>query len=99
MTAVTNGREVLEELAHESYDLVLMDIQMPNMDGFETTHNIRTHEDEKTAKIPIIAMTAHAMREDREKCLAAGMDGYLAKPINAKEVYEVSDRFAAVSSA
>jgi len=92
VTAVTNGREVLEELEHESYDLVLMDIQMPNMDGFETTHNIRTHEDEKTAKIPIIAMTAHAMREDREKCLAAGMNGYLSKPIETKVFMEVIDK-------
>jgi signal transduction histidine kinase/CheY-like chemotaxis protein len=92
VTAVTNGREVLEELEHESYDLVLMDIQMPNMDGFETTHNIRTHEDEKTAKIPIIAMTAHAMREDRQKCLAAGMNGYLSKPIETKVFMEVIDK-------
>ena len=70
----------------------LKPIQMPNMDGFETTHNIRTHEDEKTAKIPIIAMTAHAMREDREKCLAAGMNGYLSKPIETKVFMEVIDK-------
>ena len=92
VTAVTNGREVLEELEQESYDLILMDIQMPNMDGFETTRNIRSHTDEKTAEIPIIAMTAHAMREDREKCLAAGMNGYLSKPIETRLFMEVIDK-------
>ena len=92
VTAVTNGREVLEELDLHHYDLVLMDIQMPNMDGFETTRAIRSHPNEKMAKIPIIAMTAHAMREDREKCLAAGMNGYLSKPIETKVFMEVIDK-------
>lgn len=92
VTAVTNGREVLQELEQENYDLVLMDIQMPNMDGFETTREIRAHPDKKTAEIPIIAMTAHAMREDREKCLAAGMNGYLSKPIETKVFMEVIDK-------
>ena len=92
VTAVTNGREVLAELQQEGYDLVLMDIQMPNMDGFETTRMIRSLTDGKKARIPIIAMTAHAMREDREKCLAAGMNGYLSKPIETKVFMEVIER-------
>ncbi len=92
VTAVTNGREVLQELEQDSYDLVLMDIQMPNMDGFETTRAIRSHPDTTTAGIPIIAMTAHAMREDREKCLAAGMNGYLSKPVETKVFMEVIDK-------
>ena len=92
VTAVTNGREVVQELEQESYDLVLMDIQMPNMDGFETTRAIRSHPDKTTAGIPIIAMTAHAMREDREKCLAAGMNGYLSKPVETKVFMEVIDK-------
>ncbi|NNF45452.1 MAG: response regulator [Desulfofustis sp.] len=92
VTAVTNGREVLTELQQENYDLVLMDIQMPNMDGFETTRMIRSLTDDKKTGIPIIAMTAHAMREDREKCLAAGMNGYLSKPIETKVFMEVINK-------
>jgi len=92
VTAVNNGSEVLEELADEAYDLVLMDIQMPNLDGFETTKRIRRHAEERIARIPIIAMTAHALREDRERCLAAGMNGYLSKPIETRVFMEVIDK-------
>ena len=92
VTAVTNGREVLTELQQENYDLVLMDIQMPNMDGFETTRMIRSLTNQKKSSIPIIAMTAHAMREDRDKCLAAGMNGYLSKPIETKLFMEVINK-------
>jgi signal transduction histidine kinase/ActR/RegA family two-component response regulator len=92
VTAVNNGSEVLDELAEEEYDLVLMDIQMPNLDGFETTRNIRNHPEERIARIPIIAMTAHAMREDRKRCLAVGMNGYLSKPIETTVLMETIEK-------
>ncbi len=91
VVAVMNGREVLEELEQNRYDLVLMDIQMPEMNGFETTRSIRNHKNSLLARLPIIAMTAHAVHGDREKCLAAGMNGYLAKPIDTKVLMEIID--------
>jgi two-component system sensor histidine kinase/response regulator len=65
----------------QMFDAILMDVQMPEMSGFDATAAIRTHEEETGSHIPIIAMTAHAMEGDRERCLAAGMDEYIAKPI------------------
>jgi CheY-like chemotaxis protein len=76
-----NGVEALAVLETESFDLILMDVQMPEMDGYETTRTIRRQEQETTRHMPIIAMTAYAVKGDREKCLAAGMDGYISKPI------------------
>ncbi len=90
--AVANGQEVLAALGKNPYDLILMDVQMPEMDGFETTAAIRRREEEKGEHIPIIAMTAHAMKGDRERCLEAGMDDYLSKPIQPKELIEVIER-------
>jgi len=83
-----NGVQLLETLERQSFDLILMDAQMPQMDGFEATAAIRRLERATRAHIPIIAMTAHAMVGDRKRCLEAGMDGYIAKPVHAHELFE-----------
>ena len=88
VTIAENGREALEILENMRFDIILMDVQMPEMDGFEATSSIREKEKITGGHIPIVAMTAHAMSGDREKCLAAGMDGYVSKPINTKELVE-----------
>jgi signal transduction histidine kinase/DNA-binding response OmpR family regulator len=85
-TVVNNGREALTALAREQYDLVLMDIQMPELDGFEATRIIRAAETASGVHLPIIAMTAHAMKGDRERCLEAGMDDYVTKPIQSQDL-------------
>ena len=83
-----NGRAALERLEKETFDLILMDIQMPEIDGFEATAAIRKKEESTGKHLPIIAMTAHAMEGDRERCLAAGMDGYISKPIKAEDLID-----------
>jgi PAS domain S-box-containing protein len=83
-----DGREVLKKLKTAEFDLVLMDVQMPVLGGFETTAAIREMEKGTGRHIPIIALTAHAVTGDRERCLAAGMDGYVAKPIHPEELFE-----------
>jgi CheY-like chemotaxis protein len=88
-----NGQKAIEALTRERYDLVLMDIQMPEMDGLEATGRIRDREKQEGSHIPIVAMTAHVMKGDKEKCLAAGMDDYLSKPIKATDLYDVIDRW------
>jgi len=87
-TVVSNGREAMSALERESFDLVLMDVHMPDMDGFEATSSIRARERFTGKRIPIIAVTAHAMAGDRDKCLAAGMDGYVSKPIRKSDLLE-----------
>jgi two-component system sensor histidine kinase/response regulator len=92
VTLARNGREALEALEKQSYDLILMDVQMPEMNGWEATQAIREKEKTTGAHIPIVAMTAHAMKGDEEKCLAAGMDAYLTKPIRTQELFATIDR-------
>ena len=84
---VENGREVLDRLQREHFDILLLDIQMPVMNGFQTTAANRANEQEGGGHILIIALTASAMKGDRERCIEAGMDGYLSKPIKAKDLY------------
>jgi len=81
-----NGEEAVEKFNNESFDLVLMDVQMPKMDGFEATKQIREQEVISGKHIPIIAMTAHAMKGDKEKCLESGMDYYITKPVDSQEL-------------
>ncbi|MEA3212748.1 MAG: two-component system, sensor histidine kinase and response regulator [Chthoniobacter sp.] len=90
-----NGREAVEAAAREAFDLIFMDVQMPEMDGFEATRLIRASEQESGQAVPIVAMTAHAMAGDRERCLAAGMDDYLSKPLQKAELLALLDRVRA----
>jgi len=92
--AVTDGREAIDAVAHGTYDLVLMDCQMPEVDGFEATREIRRAEALRGGHVPIIAMTANALDGDRQACLAAGMDDYLAKPVQLAALRAVVERFA-----
>ena len=93
VTVVANGEDALARIEQEPFDVVLMDVQMPEMDGVEATQAIRSRERKTGGHLPIIAITAHAMKGDREKYLAAGMDAYLAKPIRQQELWSVVESF------
>jgi PAS domain S-box-containing protein len=90
---VSSGREALEAIARGEFDVVLMDVQMPDMDGLETTARLRERELGGARRMPVIAMTAHVMKGDRELCLAAGMDDYIGKPVNPDELFDVLARW------
>ncbi|MDQ7062829.1 MAG: response regulator [candidate division KSB1 bacterium] len=93
VVVVNNGKEAIKELEKQEFDLVLMDVQMPEMDGLEATRLVRQKEAKTGQHIPIIALTAHAMKGDRERCLAAGMDDYLSKPIQVRNLEILLNRY------
>ncbi len=95
VVVAANGREALEALRQQEFDVVLMDVQMPEMDGFEATAMIRAEEKRTGRHMPVIAMTAHAMKGDRERCLEAGMDDYVSKPINPEQLFDTLERLVA----
>jgi signal transduction histidine kinase len=90
-----NGKQAVEMIAQhpKRFSLILMDVQMPVMDGYEATQKIREAETQTKRHIPIVAMTAHAMKGDKEKCIAAGMDSYLSKPVNPAELYRIVEKY------
>jgi CheY-like chemotaxis protein len=92
VSATVNGREALSAFEKEDFDIVLMDVQMPEMDGFGATAAIREMERSKGGHIPIVAMTAHALKGDEERCLLAGMDAYVSKPIRTIELFATIER-------
>jgi two-component system, sensor histidine kinase and response regulator len=92
VTVVANGRLAVEAVLKQDFDVVLMDIQMPEMDGFEATATIRAKEKLAGTRVPIIAMTAHALKGDEERCIRAGMDSYVAKPIRSAEFFAAIGR-------
>lgn len=94
VTIADTGKAVLAALEQDSFDLVFMDVQMPELDGFQATAEIRRREAATGERLPIVALTAHAMTGDRERCLAAGMDGYMTKPINPKELDETLKQYS-----
>jgi PAS domain S-box-containing protein len=99
VTLASNGREAIERSGKEAFDAILMDVHMPGINGYEATAKIRQSEQATGRHVPIIAMTANAMKGDREKCLAAGMDDYIAKPLRSAELFQVVEQFAPRSAA
>ena len=95
---VNDGQAALEAIRERDFDLILMDVQMPRMDGLEATGHIRKQEQETGEHIPIVAMTAHAMPEDRQRCLDAGMDEYVAKPIRSEALYSAIEQLTGVKT-
>jgi len=96
VTVAANGRVAVDVCRQHAFDLILMDVQMPEMDGFEALAAIRALERESRRHTPVVALTAHAMAEDRDRCLAAGMDGYLPKPLNSVQLFAEIDRLVPV---
>ncbi len=99
VTVVDNGRAAIAAAGRQPFDLVLMDVQMPEMDGLEATSIIRDNEKRTGRHVPIVAMTAHALKGDRERCLEMGMDEYVAKPIHAKQLFNVIETLLGASAA
>jgi two-component system sensor histidine kinase/response regulator len=99
VVVASNGVEALEAMQGHDVDLVLMDLQMPEMGGFEATEKIRRSEHPGGTHIPIIAMTAHAMTGDRERCIAAGMDDYISKPVRAAALIALVEKYCPVMAA
>jgi len=99
VTVVENGLEAVDRARKEDFDVILMDIQMPLMSGFEASREIRAREQKTGEHVPIIAMTAYAMPGDSEECLNAGMDDYISKPIESDEFYGVVERFGSGTAA
>jgi two-component system, sensor histidine kinase and response regulator len=95
--SVVNGREAVAAVATGIFDLVLMDVQMPEMDGLQATAAIRKAEEATGIHVPIVALTAHAMKGDREACLAAGTDEYLSKPVNATELFTLIETITGIT--
>jgi two-component system sensor histidine kinase/response regulator len=94
VSVANNGKEALEAYAHGAFDLILMDCHMPEMDGFEATSEIRRREQASASRrVPIVALTANAMAQDREECLNAGMDDHVAKPFSMQTMQEMLDRW------
>jgi protein-histidine pros-kinase len=96
VTLAENGEQVLANLNSGMFDLILMDVQMPVMGGMEATAAIRSGERESQCHMPIIALTAHAMQGDKQRCLEAGMDAYLSKPVQQKELFDCIDELVGI---
>ncbi len=99
ITVAHNGRQAVEMYPQQAFDLVLMDVQMPEMDGYQATHEIRQLQTRLGVRVPIIALTAHASPDDRKRCLAAGMDEYLSKPIRAQDLFVLIEKLTGHRSA
>lgn len=95
VVCAANGREAVELACRQDFDVILMDVQMPELDGFQATQAIRQHEQRRGRRIPVVAMTAHVMKGDRQRCLDAGMDGYVSKPVKPRELFSVVESLAA----
>ncbi len=93
VTIAANGKQAVEAFSKRAYDLILMDVQMPEMDGLDATRIIRGLERGTGRRIPIVAITGYALEGDKERCLKAGMDGYLAKPVGMDDLFRVVEEF------
>ena len=91
----SSGEEAIQKMAEQDFSIVLMDVQMPKMDGFQATAHIRLRESKASKRTTIIGMTAHALQGDRERCLDAGMDDYIAKPFRPETLKEVLEKYGA----